>query len=274
MSSSVPSVPMDPNLGAAQSGAMSNISNQAQYTPQFQQAYYSQANNPYAGQAVQGAQAGGQAMQAQGAQNIGTSNMFAGIPGQLTPAIQATLSTAYDPQQQLYNQQQQQNTDVTNAQLAQAGLGYTPWASGVSNQSNQTFNTNWLQTQLGREQTGASTIAQLLGAGEGAATTGAALGNQGAGQLYTGASMPYNAQTDINANIAQMLPYLTADQQQQAQDYLQYYQAANQNTANAVSAGNANNNFAAQIGQGLGAAASSVGTFVATNPEVLGLVAA
>jgi len=57
---------MDPNLGAAQSGAMSNVSTQAQYTPQYQQAYYNQANNPYAGQAVQGAQAGGQAMQAQG----------------------------------------------------------------------------------------------------------------------------------------------------------------------------------------------------------------
>jgi len=251
--SSVPNVPMDPNLGSAQSGAISGIQGLGQYTPQFQSLYYNQANNPGVTGAMQGAQAGGQALQAQGAQNIGTSNMFAGVPGQLSPAIQATLNTAYDPQQQLYGQEHQANTDFTNATLASSGLGFTPWAAGVGAQSDQYFNTNWLQSQLGREQTGANTIAGLLGAGTGAATTGAALGAQGAGQIAQGGALPYQTQTGINTDLAQFLPLLTANQQQQLQDYLSYYSAANANTANAVQAGMANNQYATGIGSGLGA---------------------
>ena len=266
MSSSVPNVPMDPNLGAAQSGAMSNISNQAQYTPQFQQAYYNQASNPYAGQAVQGAQAGGQAMQAQGAQNLSNANYMSNIPQQLSPALQATLNTAYDPQMALYNQQHQANADYTNASLAQSGLSFTPWASGVGATSDQTFNTNWLQSQLGREQTGAATIAQLLGAGGTAAQTGAALGNQGATQIAQGAAMPYTAQTGINADTAQFLPYLTSNQQQQAQDYINYYGAATANTNAATQAGQANNQYASSIGSGLGSAAA-LGTMMYFSDE-------
>src|SRR5208337_3084279 len=146
--------------------------------------------------------------------------MFAGMPQQLSPAIQATMSTAFDPQNALYKQERQQNADYTNAGLAQSGLSFTPWASGVANQSGQTFDTNWLQSQLARQQTGAATVSSLMGAGEGAANTAYNLGNQGATQMQQGAAMPYNAQTDVNANIAQMLPYLTANQQQQAQDYI------------------------------------------------------
>lgn len=254
MSSSVPNVPMDPNLSTAQSGAISNIQNQSQYTPQYQQSYYNQANNAntYGAQAVQGAQTAGQALQAQGNQNIGLSNQFAGVTSQLSPAIQATLNTAYDPQSALYGQQRQQNTDYTNATLAQSGLTNTPWAAGASSQSDQYFNTNWLQTQLGREQTGANTISSLEGTSANAANTAASLGNQGATQIYQGAALPYSTQTQINSDLAQFLPYLTSNQQQQVQDYLSYYGAANQNTANAVQAGNANNQYASGIGSGVG----------------------
>jgi hypothetical protein len=243
---------MDPYLGTAQSGAISGIQGLGQYTPQFQSAYYNQAANPYTGQAVQGAQTGGAAMQQQGAQNVNTANQFAGVPQQLSPAIQATLNTAYDPMNALYGQQHQQNADFTNASLAQSGLGFSPWASGVQSQSDQTFNTNWLSTQLGREQTGANTIGQLLSASGGAAQTGATLGNQGAQQIAQGGAMPYNAQTGINTQLAQMLPYLTSNQQAQNQAYTSYYGAANQNNANAVNAGIANNQYATGIGQGIG----------------------
>jgi len=239
-------------MGKAQQGAMSSISDMSQYTPQFQQAYYSQAGNAYAPQAVQGAQAGGAAMQQQGGQNVATANTFAGTPQQLAPFIQSTLNTAYDPQSALYSQERQANTDYSNAALAQSGLSFTPWATGVSTNADQTFNTNWTATQLGREQAGAGTAATLLGAGEGAATTGAALGNQGAGQIAQGAALPYEAQTGINQDIASMLPYLTANQQQQVQDYLSYYGAANQNASNAVSSGQAQDKYATGIGSGVG----------------------
>ncbi len=252
MGSNVPNIPTDPNMGAAQQGAMGGISSMASATPQYQALYNAQASNPYAGQAIAGAQAGGQAMQQQGQQNINTANMFAGIPGQLSPAVAATLSTAYDPQQQLYSQERQQAIDTANAQNAASGLGFTPWGAGVTNQATTNFDTNWIQTQLGREQTGASTIAQLLGAGEGAAASGASLGAQGAGQIAQGAALPYATQTTMNQNLQPFLSDLTANQQQMAQDYLNYYGAANANTANAISAGAANNQYMTGIGQGIG----------------------
>ena len=255
MGSSVPNVPMDPQLGAAQSGALSSAQGLNANIADYQGLYNAQANNPYAGQAVQGAQNAGQAMQGQGYQNINTANMFASVPGQLSPAIQATLNTAYDPQQQLYKQEHQQAMDQSNAQLAQSGLSYTPWAAGVDSNASNTFNTNWLQTQLGREQTGAQTVSSLLGAGEGAATTGANLGAQGAGQIATGAALPYKTQTGINTDTAAALGNLTAAQQQQVQDYINYYNAATGNTNAAISSGQANNQYASGIGSGIGSMA-------------------
>jgi len=256
MGSSTPNVPMDPNLGTAQTGATTNIQDQAQYTPQYQNAYYSQANNPYSGQAVQGAVAGGQAMQGQGYQNLGMANQFAGLPSQLAPAIQSTYNTAYDPQRALYAQESQANLDRTNAGLAQSGLSYTPWGAGVSNQSGQTFDTNWLATQLGRQQQGADTISSLYGTSAGAANTASTLGNQGAQQVAQGGAMPYGTQTMINQNTSSMLPYLTANQQQMAQDYMQYYAPANENTTNSIRAGNSNNQYMSNVGSGIGSAAA------------------
>ncbi len=243
-------------MGTAQSGAVNTIQGMSAYTPTIQSAYYNQADNPYTTGAIQGAQAGGQAMQSQGYQNVNTANYLSNIPQQLSPAVMATLNTAYDPQSALYNQQHQANADYTNASLAQSGLSFTPWASGVGATSDQTFNTNWQATQLGREQTGANTVASLLGAGGTAATTGAALGNQGATQIAQGGAMPYTTQTGINTDTANMLSYLTSNQQQQAQDYTAYYNAANANTANATAAGQANNQYATNIGSGLGSMAT------------------
>ena len=257
MGSSVPNVPMDPNLGAAQSSAMSGAAGLNSNIGNYQNLYNAQANSPYASQALAGSQAAGQMMQGQGYQNINTANMFAGVPSQLSPAISATLSTAYDPQNALYQSEYQKSMDQTNAQLAQSGLSFTPWAAGVTGDAADSFNTSWLQSQLGREQTGASTIAQLLGAGEGAATTGATLGNQGATQIATGAALPYQTQTGINTNTATALGNLTAAQQQQLQDYINYYSAATGNTQAAVQAGQANNQYASNIGLGAGLLANS-----------------
>jgi hypothetical protein len=196
-------------------------------------------------------------MQNQGYSNMSMANTFAGIPSQLSPAIQSTLNTAYDPQQALYKQEYQQTMDRTNAQMAQAGLSFTPWASGVASNASEGFDTNWLATQLGRQTQGAQTIASLVGTGANAANTASSLGSTGATDIAQGAAMPYNAQTSANAQLAAMLPYLTANQQQMAQDYTNYYNASTGNTNAAISAGNANNNYMGQIGLGAGLLANS-----------------
>lgn len=251
-SSAVPSIPLDPNLQGVQNSAYSGTQSLGQYTPQTQGIYYNQANNPYAAAAQAGAgQAGALGVQ-QGQQNIASAGQFAGVPSQLSPAIAQTLQTAYDPQQALYNQYSQQSQDQTNAGLAQRGLQYSPYGAGVAATAGQQFDTNWLQTQLGREQTGANTIASLLGAGTGAAQAGAQLGNAGVQQVQSGTALPYTVATGMNQDLAQTVPFLTSNQQQQLQDYMSYYGAANTNSANAVNAGAAIDKSNQALGQGIG----------------------
>jgi hypothetical protein len=245
-------MPTDPNLGAVQGGAAGNIQGLGAYNQPTQQLFYNQQQNPFAAPAIQGAQAGGAATMAQGGANLNNANAFQGIPQSLLPFVQSTLNTGFDPQNALYGQQHQANTDFTNAALSQRGLGATPWGAGVSSMSDQYFNTNWLNTLLGRQQTAAGTAGQLLGAGEGAATTGANLGQTGAGQLAFGAAMPYEVSTGINTDLASFLPYLTSNQQQQIGDYLNYYGQANQNNANAINAGKAQDAANLAMGQGIG----------------------
>lgn len=250
--SDVPKVPLDPNLGSAQSGAMSGIQGLGAYTPTTQSVFYNQQNNPFAGQAIGGAQAGGAATIGQGGANLANAGQFQGIPQSILPFVQSTLNTGFDPQNALYGQKHQENTDFTNAALSQRGLGATPWGVGVQSMSDQYFNTNWLDTLLGRQQTAANTAGGLIGAAGNAANTGASLGAQGAGQLASGAALPYSVSTGINTDLAGFLPYLTSNQQQQVNDYLNYYGAANQNTANAVAAGKARDTAGQFLGQGIG----------------------
>lgn len=95
---------------------------------------------------------------------------------QILPLINQTAQTAYDPQQALYAKLQQQNQDQTNAINAQSGVAATPYGAGLGALSNQNFNLDWQNAQLGRQQTGANTIAQLLGAAGQGATTGTNIG--------------------------------------------------------------------------------------------------
>lgn len=250
--SNVPKVPLDPNLGAVQGSAYGATQGLGAYTPATQSVFYNQQNNPYTGQAIQGAQAGGAAMQGQGTTNLSNASTFQGLPSSLLPFAQQTLQTGFDPQNALYGQKHQANTDFTNAALSQRGLGATPWGAGVSAMSDQYFNTNWLDTLLGRQQTAANTAGSLVGTAGNAATMGAGLGAQGAQQLAAGGALPYQVSTGINTDLAGFLPYLTSNQQQQIQDYLQYYGQANQNTANAVNAGKAQDAANLALGQGIG----------------------
>jgi hypothetical protein len=121
-----------------------------QLLPQYQQYAANIQNNPFAASALQGAQTyGGLAQQGAGA---------------LQGAGNAILGQAFDPQQALYNQLQQQMTDQLNAANAASGVS-GPYAAGTTAQGLTNFNIDWQNQQLQRMLSG----------------------EQGAGQAYTGA---------------------------------------------------------------------------------------
>ena len=137
-------------------------------------------NNPYAAQAQSGADAASAfgtntavPQQQQGAASLQTlGNANAGYAPQ-------ALSTAFDPQNALYNRNFQQNQDQSNAVNAMNGVAGTPYAAGVTNQNNTNFNLDWLNQALGRQATGAGTAATLTNTAN-SAYGGAAAAGQGA----------------------------------------------------------------------------------------------
>jgi hypothetical protein len=258
--SNVPPVALDPNTSAAQSGAMSGTQGLGQWTGLTQSPFFSQQGTTanFGGSALTGAMAGGGAMQGVGGAALGNSAEMAQLYPTLLPFAGQALQTGFDPERQLYDQMHQQNTDATNANISQRGLQYSPWGAGVANTSDQQFNTNWLQTQLGREQTGAGTADALLTQGIGGGTSAAALGGQGANFLASGGAMPYMTGTGINQDLSKFVPFLTSNQQQQIGDFLGYYGQSNANTANAINAGAARDKADQALGTGIGSALGNV----------------
>lgn len=121
----------------------------------------------------------------------------------LTAGANQVMNTAFDPQNQLYNQQFHQNQEQTRAGLAARGLNMSGVGAGIENQSNQDFNTNWQNQQLGRQTAGlqayGGATGQALGGLEsGSAATynpySSALG-QGFGGLNTAANTGYGLQS-------------------------------------------------------------------------------
>lgn len=258
-SSSVQQVPNDPNLGSVQNNENSAINSLGQYTAPTQQIYYNEVanQNAYAPAAQQAATNSANSLNSTAATNQQNASYFSGVPSQLQPYINQTLQTAYDPQQALYSQNLASMQDATNANLAQSGLQYSPWAAGVQATNLNQFNTNWLQTQLGREQTGADTVSSLLGSSTSAANEANTLGTNAAQQIYQAGLLPYQTAEAFNQNLAAAVPYLTSNQQQQIADYNAYYTAANANNANQVAAGSAIDKTNLAVGQGIG---SLIGT--------------
>jgi hypothetical protein len=159
-------------------------------------------------QADTGAQSGiGQLGQTTGnANNLYNSGAATQMGSNLTTSAQQplnyqgqALAAGFDPQNQLYAQQYQQNQDQTNANLANSGVANTPYGAGLANQSGQNFNINWQNQQLGREAQAANTAGQLGQTAASQATAGTQLGQ----------SVP---------------AFSTAEQQQTIQDLLAYLQ--------------------------------------------------
>ena len=151
-------------------------------------------NNPFAPQQIQGAQAGAAlGPQVAGMEMGGAQNLAQGA-GQI-------MQTGFDPQQALYNQQQ--NLTAQQGAAADAASGVSgPAAAGTIDQSLQNFNIGWQNNQLGREQSSL----QSAGAGFGQA---GALGGQAIQTDAAASSLPYMAylsqqQNDIGALGAQV----------------------------------------------------------------------
>jgi hypothetical protein len=216
--------PLPGASGAAQSG-LSGIGNLGQYNlygpniGQASQISQGMVNNPYTANYQSGAGvAGGLGQQA-------GMNAF-GAGGSLYGAGQQVMQTAFDPQSTLYNYLQNQNMQQANAQNAMSGVANTPYGAGVADQSNQLFNMNWQNQQLGRQIAG-------LGAAGGAYGQGAGLQSGGVGEYLQGAALPYGTFNTIGGNQLGALSGLgqfgAAGQgvaQTPIQDYVNYATAA------------------------------------------------
>ena len=280
-------------MSGADQGAQGGTQNLSQYNtagqlmPQYNNLVQQGANNPYAPGFQQGAGTAGQMGMQAGAGAYGAGGQIGNASIGTLPDVNALLQLGFDPQNALYSQLQQQNTDQTRAAEAARGIQSSPYGAGVENQSNQNFNLAWQNNQLGRAAQGAGAAGSLLGqAGQGA-QMGSNLQAGGVGEYLQGAGTPYNTFQGINSqalgtlgqgaqfgNMAATIP------QQQIQDYLSYL--AQGTGANAVanqgslglgnfqlqqanSGFNQNQTMGSDIGQGLSMIGKS-GFGMSSNP--------
>lgn len=146
------------------------------------------ANNPFNQQALTGAQgASAYGTGTLAPMEMGAAQSLTGAGNAATQYAGPTLASGYDPQGALYNQQYQQMLQQQNAINAQNGVAGSPYASGLTGQAAQNFNTNWVNQQLARQGQAAQNYATLTGAQNAAYTGGANLGQAGY-QTLSGAS--------------------------------------------------------------------------------------
>jgi hypothetical protein len=81
----------------------------------------------------------------------------------LTGAANQVLTTAFDPQQALYDRTSQQLTDQSNAINAQYGLSSSPYGAGVAGQTMSNFNIDWQAQQLQNQLSGLSGASNAIG---------------------------------------------------------------------------------------------------------------
>jgi hypothetical protein len=188
-------------------GVASGANTAASNVGNFQSLIGQLLSNPYASGAQSGANQVASLGQGVGANQLGASSSLFGAAGGGLPYAQSELVQANDPQNALYNQQYQQLMDQQNATNAMNGVAGSPYAALTSGQAGQTFNNNWLNNQLGRQQTALSGYDSALGAAGTADTQASALGNQGLQTLTASSQLP--SQT-YNTNISNELQGLTS----------------------------------------------------------------
>ena len=125
-----------------QIGQLGQYNTYGQSLPQYSQITQNALNNPYAGQYQQASNSASQLGMGTGLNQIGTGQQVSQSGLAMLPYAQQILGQGYDTNGQIYNTQQQLNTDQTRAGLAARGMVSSPYGAGVENQSNMLFNQN------------------------------------------------------------------------------------------------------------------------------------
>jgi hypothetical protein len=139
----------------------------------------------------------------------------------MLPYAGQVLNTAFDPQQQLYQQYIQQVQDQTGAQMANTGVGSSPYGASVMGNTLGQANLGWQNAQLGRQLQGIQGASGALGAAGGAETAGAGLetagsqlGQMGGQQAMAGGMLPYATLSGLNqGGMGALQGYIGAGQQ-------------------------------------------------------------
>lgn len=259
---SIPQLPNQAQAGASLYGAISAYPGQAaQYAgtnPQYaNQAFQSQFNNPYAGQALQGAQQAGQMATGAAGQAYGSGQSLLNAQNQI-------LQSSMDPQQALYNQLLQQTTDQTRAGETARGLAMSPVGSQIESNALNQFNIDWQNQQLNRQIAGANAAGTAGRTGAGLQGVGTQYMQQGSQYPYTQAqNIAQNQFGAIGANQAAMQGGL-APQQQNIQNLGWYTGLGGQSAINAANLQNYNAQTGAQWGN---LAASGLGSIAGLFPS-------
>jgi hypothetical protein len=231
-----------PNMSGAANNAYSGIGGLQPYTdlassalPYAQSTFQNLYNNPYAGQAQQGAGTASGLGQNAALNAYGTGGQLTGAGMSLMPYAQNIMQTGFDPQNALYARMQQQVQDQTRAGLEARGVDSTPYGAGIEGQQMSNFNIDWQNQQLQRQATAAGAAGGLTTAGAGVANLGTGIQNQAPGQYATASAMPYATAAGIGqGQNAAIGSYLGTGQAGQSianvpiSDWMSYLQTGNQ----------------------------------------------
>jgi hypothetical protein len=179
------------NTGATYGAATGDISGLsgtygglgASVLPQAQATTSNLVNNPFAPQAISGAQTGANYGTAAAGTNFNTGTS-------LVPYAQQILQTGMDPQNALFTQEQQQVRDQSNVNNAQAGVATTPYGAGATTQATTNFDIAWLNNELSRQT-------QAAGAASSLDTAASNLYTPAGQQEVQSATIPYATYSDI-----------------------------------------------------------------------------
>ena len=249
--SSAPQQWQMPGMTTAANNALGQIGNQGQYNMYGQNLGQASGiaqnlvNNPYSGGFQQGANTAGGLGQLQALGQYGTGQQVSGFgTNQLAPYAGQVMNTAFDPQQQLYNQSLAQTQAQQNAANAQSGVGTSPYGAGLQDQNLQNFNIGWQNQQLNRQTQGLGAAGTALGQAGSLAQLGQGMSAGAVGQYGQASAMPYNAYQQIGqgqlgalGTLGQFGQAAGNQSNQQIQDYLNYLsqgtsqQGANNQTA-------------------------------------------
>lgn len=256
-----------------QIGQLGQYNTYGQSLPQYSQITQNALNNPYAGQYQQASNSASQLGMGTGLNQIGTGQQVSQSGLAMLPYAQQILGQGYDTNGQIYNTQQQLNTDQTRAGLAARGMVSSPYGAGVENQSNMLFNQNWQNNLLNRQSTAAGAASQLNNAATASTNAGSGMMTSGLNNYGTATALPYNASQAITNNqYGALNQYGAAGQSagnmanMSISDYLQYLTGGNSANNTAVSNYTAQNNAQNQqfnqqqaIGKNIGSGISGLG---------------